>query len=246
MPTLNVADFYQDEEYSDVILKYSDRTLHAHKFTICRASEYFKKLCGPGSAFAESEAKVIELKDDIADAFDAVLRYIYTGKWFSDKVGDEYQKRSWQFNVDVSVTANKYMIDTLSKIALTECKSLINKLTDVQEVFDALEKMPEYQGYDSAFTEIAANLREKNLKGLLKLPAFRAQLETKTEDMWEMIDRLSFAVGLEKNFFTRCLRCGECELSSKPPTHASHNCGMHHYSQPSNEVTECWVEKRAG
>ncbi|KAH9826120.1 Broad-Complex, Tramtrack and Bric a brac [Teratosphaeria destructans] len=193
MPTLSTTDFYQDKEYSDVILKYSDRTFHAHKFIICRASEYFKKLCGPGSAFAESEAKVIELKDDTVDALDAVLRYIYTGKYCSEEDGEEYQKRSWEFNIDVSITANKYMIDTLSKIAWEECKSLINRLTDVQEVFDALEKMPEYEGYDASFSEIAANLREKHLKSLLKLPAFRAQMETNTEDMWKMIERLSFA-----------------------------------------------------
>lgn len=53
---------YNDNTYSDVTIKFSEREIHCHKLVLCQASDYFKALCSPDSKFVESGQGVIELQ----------------------------------------------------------------------------------------------------------------------------------------------------------------------------------------
>lgn len=48
------ALLFDKPEYSDIIVSYSDRRTFCHKIILCTSSDYFKKLCGPGSQFGVS------------------------------------------------------------------------------------------------------------------------------------------------------------------------------------------------
>ena len=54
--SLATLALYNQPEYSDVMVRFSDRTVYCHKLILCTNSDYFKKLCGPGSHFAVSYA----------------------------------------------------------------------------------------------------------------------------------------------------------------------------------------------
>lgn len=55
------ADRYQDNSklwnsarFSDLLIKFQDREIKAHRFVLCDSSAYFDKLCGPESPFLVS------------------------------------------------------------------------------------------------------------------------------------------------------------------------------------------------
>lgn len=48
---MNIADFFDQEAYTDITIKFSGRETKAHKIILCSNSEYFKRLCGPDSKF---------------------------------------------------------------------------------------------------------------------------------------------------------------------------------------------------
>lgn len=54
--TFNIERMFDEPEYSDVVVFYSGRKTFCHKIILCQSSDYFKKLCGPGSQFAVSLA----------------------------------------------------------------------------------------------------------------------------------------------------------------------------------------------
>lgn len=58
MPTIDTADFFNKNAYSDITISFGDRQFKAHKFILCSQSDYFKKLCGPNTGFAEGNQKV--------------------------------------------------------------------------------------------------------------------------------------------------------------------------------------------
>ena len=95
--------FYKDDEYSDITIKFSDREIPCHKIVICTQSEYFKKLCGKGSQFAESKQKVVELKDDDPDAVEAVIRQLYFGSYSTGS----NRTLDWRFHAEIAIAAKK-------------------------------------------------------------------------------------------------------------------------------------------
>lgn len=48
---IDASAYYGEKEFADVTIKFGDREIECHKLILCWGSEYFKKLCGPGSAF---------------------------------------------------------------------------------------------------------------------------------------------------------------------------------------------------
>ena len=101
---MSYADLFSDNEYSDITIKCRSFEHQCHKVVLCTQSEYFKKLCGKGSQFAESEQKVVELKDDDPDAVESILRQLYFGDY---TVGNQGNVASWMLHANVAVTAKK-------------------------------------------------------------------------------------------------------------------------------------------
>lgn len=120
--TMSYPHFYKDDEYSDITIKFSGREVPCHKMVICTQSEYFKKLCGKGSQFAESKQKVVELKDDDPDAVDAIIRQLYFGTYSGANRNSE-----WSFHAEVAITAKKVRSSPRSSCfsLISSCFSLI-------------------------------------------------------------------------------------------------------------------------
>lgn len=52
---LDVRGWYNEAEFSDLTIKLSNGTeVKVHKLVICKANDYFRKMCGPTSQFAVS------------------------------------------------------------------------------------------------------------------------------------------------------------------------------------------------
>jgi hypothetical protein len=49
-----IVSLFDNEKYSDLVIKFSDREIKAHRFVLCEQSTYFNKLCGPDSPFIVS------------------------------------------------------------------------------------------------------------------------------------------------------------------------------------------------
>lgn len=47
----NSSKLWDNERFSDVIIRFSGRKIFAHRFLLCPSSPYFEKLCGPQSPF---------------------------------------------------------------------------------------------------------------------------------------------------------------------------------------------------
>lgn len=49
--TIKINDFYDQNAFSDVVIKFGTKQIKAHKIILCTRSEYFKKAIGPDSSF---------------------------------------------------------------------------------------------------------------------------------------------------------------------------------------------------
>lgn len=153
----------------------------------------------------ESKNSAIELKDDNPDALWAMLRYIYTDDYVpTTKIAPE-----WLFHLNVSSTAKKYLVSALDQKAFEEFKRLIGELTDVEDIFKALQILSDYGDHREDVEEVRLELREKHILSLLKLPAFRDILSEDKELMWKYLDHFSNIV---QKHLLRCAYCGRIEL----------------------------------
>lgn len=74
-PSFDINPFIDEEAHSDITITFGSKTKKGDKLILCSRSDYFKKLCGPGSSFAESKLDTIDLKDDESEeAVEAMLR----------------------------------------------------------------------------------------------------------------------------------------------------------------------------
>lgn len=101
--TTSYKNIYRNKDYSDITIKFSGREIPCHKVIICTQSEYFKKLCGKGSQFAESDQKIVELKEDDPDAVVGIIRQLYFGSYLFNNHTD----KNWKFHAEVVKAANK-------------------------------------------------------------------------------------------------------------------------------------------
>jgi hypothetical protein len=52
---MDTREWFDEATYSDLTVRLSDGTeIKVHKVIVCRANDYFRKLCGPESHFAVS------------------------------------------------------------------------------------------------------------------------------------------------------------------------------------------------
>ncbi|KAK6429105.1 hypothetical protein LTR95_014747 [Oleoguttula sp. CCFEE 5521] len=67
--------YFNNEELSDIRIRFGVKEIFAHRYVLCRNSIYFRTLLT--GAFAEKGKDVIELKDDHSPSVSAMLRHIY-------------------------------------------------------------------------------------------------------------------------------------------------------------------------
>ncbi|THW55440.1 hypothetical protein D6D19_10685, partial [Aureobasidium pullulans] len=110
--TLNrKRSFFDDENLSDVIIKFGEKRIFAHRVILARGSVWFEKaLLGD---FSEANKKAIELFDDtVPDASMAMFKHLY---------GMSYNKQEYprcdedlpEFHLDVFILGDKYDVPCL-------------------------------------------------------------------------------------------------------------------------------------
>ncbi|KAF7195228.1 hypothetical protein HII31_03434 [Pseudocercospora fuligena] len=205
---LNTAALYNQPEYSDVTIRFSNREIFCHKVVLCTSSEYFKKLCGPGSQFVERQQKSIELKGDHPDAAEAILRYLYT------KDDNNNQDHEWALQLEISKTAEKYLLPDLAAIANKKFISHASVIKEPQAVFDAIMHIREHAFSDQDLA-VASELEKKHLLALMKVDDFRQLISKDQSLMWKYLDQFADTIrGKVDVFLCRCADCASAVLRS--------------------------------
>ncbi|THX80633.1 hypothetical protein D6D04_04491, partial [Aureobasidium pullulans] len=104
-------NFFDDEELSDVIIKFGEEQVFAHKVILASGSVWFEKaLLGN---FSEAKKKVVELHDDvISGAMMAMLKHLY-GMTYHEQEYPGSGKDLPEFHLDVFILGDKYDVPSL-------------------------------------------------------------------------------------------------------------------------------------
>ena len=101
--------------------------------------EAFQRYDGTGFEVRGKDKSVIELKHDDPNALEAMIRYLYTQKYF---YFDGHHVGDWRFHLAVSEVADKYLLNELEKeaydnfkVALATAPEPINAVLDVFSKF---------------------------------------------------------------------------------------------------------------
>ncbi|XP_033639361.1 BTB/POZ domain-containing protein 9-like [Asterias rubens] len=76
----DIGNLFANEDYSDVTLVVEDKYFHAHRVILAARCQYFRALLFGGMKESAPGCNEIELQDTTAQAFEALLKYIYTGR----------------------------------------------------------------------------------------------------------------------------------------------------------------------
>ncbi|XP_033123857.1 BTB/POZ domain-containing protein 9-like [Anneissia japonica] len=76
----DIGNLFSNEDYSDISLVVEQRIFPAHRVILAARCEYFRALLYGGMRESDPEVADIELKATSSQAFEALLKYIYTGK----------------------------------------------------------------------------------------------------------------------------------------------------------------------
>ncbi|KAH0009360.1 hypothetical protein KCU78_g10766, partial [Aureobasidium melanogenum] len=104
--------FFNDDQFSDVVIKFGDQQIFAHKVMLASGSVWFEKaLCGN---FSEANKKVIELHDEDAspDTIMAMLKHLYGSTYGKQEIQVE-SRQVPGFHLAVFTLGDKYDIETL-------------------------------------------------------------------------------------------------------------------------------------
>ncbi|CAD0101179.1 unnamed protein product [Aureobasidium mustum] len=94
-------DFFNDEEFSDVIVRFANQQIFAHKVVLASGSVWFEKaLCGNFSP----------------DAIMAMLRHLYGSKYENQKIYIEPNSTA-EFHLAIFMLGDKYDIESLREEA---------------------------------------------------------------------------------------------------------------------------------
>ncbi|KAK5129095.1 hypothetical protein LTR08_003915 [Meristemomyces frigidus] len=188
----DISQFFDQEAFSDITIKFGSRELCCHKFILCTKSEYFNNICGPGKHFAESGQATIELKEDDEGALQRMFRWLYSFDYedeASKKLEDQFQ-----FHVDVCTVADKYGFPTLKNEAFKRLMFSIENGDDRALLAIMRNLQQPASEYTDEVREVVRGERNDRLPALLNINEFRAMLERNPGECMEVIDELSFAV----------------------------------------------------
>ena len=190
---------YNNGESSDVTIKFSGREVKCHKLILCHISEYFKKMCGPGSKFLEARQDVIELHDDDPGAVEVMLRHIYGYQYFD--ILNNFKQATIPLHMSVFVVAQKYLLPKLEAAAFKVIEMRVRRVEipfnqksvlDSSTMVDALKLLSEHREHDERFGKLVTELCDKHLPMLMANQKFRSMIEGEGEK--PILDRVLKAV----------------------------------------------------
>ena len=197
------------------MIKAGEREFKCHKVILYNSgSDYFKTLLSPDSKFAESQQPVIELKDDDPKAVEAMLGFLY-GHEYSDFARSARQPQNllW-FNMDVFVTAQKYLLPGLQREAIyalraqgDDAQESFQRDSSILPLFELIQALTVYQRYDEVFLEYGKELIEDHLLALMSLKPFREWMDIDgTYAVPLVLDAV--AAGSDAHKIITCRGCG--------------------------------------
>lgn len=219
--TLDIRELFDNHELADFTIEYSGRKKRCHKLVLYYKCEYFKKMLRGDSGFKvrrlvsldslsvnvtkESDGDVVELKDDDADAVEAMLRHIYGLSYLPTTT--DGKTLSWNFHLNVAMVGDKYRLADLEASAFQEFREMVLKQEDYAAIVTIIKELPKYDYASTEMQILVDRLIEKHFVGLMKQPAFRAIFEADKGLMWKYVDRLTFAYELKEEKMAICSRC---------------------------------------
>jgi hypothetical protein len=117
--------FLESGEYSDFLIVCGGREFHVHRVIICPRSSYFRLMCKEN--FKEGITKRLELTDEDPDVFQAVLTFLYTGIYETDKIAGSEESGEFQ---DSSLSYSEINNDEDSPPAEGSCGSSVDSEND--------------------------------------------------------------------------------------------------------------------
>ncbi|KAK3627975.1 hypothetical protein LTR56_007931 [Elasticomyces elasticus] len=108
--SINAADFFGKDIFSDVTIKFDNCEFRAHRMILSCNSKYFARI------LETNTSGIIALDEPgRGDAIGAMLRSVYNLIYVEDK--DE-RRKNWKFHLRVAAVAGKYRLITLRDQAL--------------------------------------------------------------------------------------------------------------------------------
>ncbi|KEQ86955.1 hypothetical protein M438DRAFT_268660, partial [Aureobasidium pullulans EXF-150] len=126
---------FNDEELSDVIIKFGEKQVFAHKVILASGSIWFEKaLLGD---FSEANKKVIELYDDaVPDASMAMFKHLY-GMTYGRQEYPRPEEDLPEFHLDVFILGDKYDVPCLRLAARKALLALMSKEFEEDTFWDS-------------------------------------------------------------------------------------------------------------
>ncbi|KAF2493690.1 hypothetical protein BU16DRAFT_527918 [Lophium mytilinum] len=120
--TLQLADYLNNGEYSDLQVRCGSITYKVHRLVLCSQIEFFRKACS--AYWREGQECVVNLNHDNAYAVDALLRYAYSGKCdiFAESVASSRKALHY---VQTYAIGAKYEVTGLQNLAKDYLRPLI-------------------------------------------------------------------------------------------------------------------------
>ncbi len=232
IPQLTSYRFFDQEAFSDVTIKFGTRERKCHKMILCSKSGYFNDLCGPGKHFAEAQQRTVVLNEDDEDAFEAMLRWIYTFD-YEDRISEAKVEATLDFHLNVCIVADKYLLSDLMNEALSRIRT---KLETVEEselirVIGKVRENKESSIFPQSVHDIANEVTDARLHVLVQNPEFRELMKHDNELCMETMDKVldeklrGFASVVEERSWFSCTGCKRTALMPAFWQPGNYKCG---------------------
>ncbi|KEQ59185.1 uncharacterized protein M437DRAFT_78327 [Aureobasidium melanogenum CBS 110374] len=157
--------FFNDEQFPDVIVKFGNQQIFAHKVMLASGSVWFEKaLCG---SFSVSFATIHEISNASPNAIMAMLKHLY-GTTYKKQ---EIQINDWsypEFHLTVFMLGDKYDIRSLRKEAAEQFNEfLAGEISDgafYEETIHAIQKLLGSDAHQLADDSLTTNAQKLVLK----------------------------------------------------------------------------------
>ncbi|SMQ51110.1 unnamed protein product [Zymoseptoria tritici ST99CH_1A5] len=173
------AEYYDDDTYSDFIIKCDSTEWKVHRFVMSIHSDVLKKCCQ--SAFKEAQEGILDLSEHAVEEVEALVYFLY--HWEYKLADDTSIFEDLCFHIDMALLADKYLVTGLVTVAKELFEFCLSDLEDDEELAELALK-----AYDSP--DIIADMRsnivnavveEKKMESKEVLQAMRTQGEFATD-----------------------------------------------------------------
>ena len=185
------------EQYSDLRDDLAEREVRCHKVILSHASQVFKSICDSANKSIGGQPEVVELPGDGEGGLvnDAILQHMYRFTYAEIREICDLDCSTIERQMEVIVTARKYLLPKLEQEALT---ALYNDIQILERncatirgsnlLLDAVDSLKRYKEHNVEFERMGRDLTIKHLAHLFKAREFRKSLEQKdNKDLLDLI-----------------------------------------------------------